>query len=94
MDVVWLWHTKDSSIAVPFTDIMAFDMPHPGTLVLETLSLTATIEGIGLEAVFSRILEQRTGVLRATDRAAPDSDGNEGHITRVTVVAAASASPG
>lgn len=94
MDIVWLWHSKDSSIAVPFTDIMALDMPHPGTLVLESAVLVATIEGTGLEAILTRLLEQRTGVLRATDRAAPDSDGNEGHITRVTVVAAASASAG
>jgi hypothetical protein len=68
--VVWIWHGKGAAIALPYTDITALDLVHPGKLQLET---------------FESILARRGGVIRADEPRAPEARHARPFIRRVMV---------
>ncbi|HVY29681.1 MAG TPA: hypothetical protein VHB79_24140 [Polyangiaceae bacterium] len=91
MDIVRIWHSKDASIIVPFADIVAFDEPRPGTVVIETLSLDITIEGVGLDTLTDRLVRHECSDIRVTAGTLLAAGDQEPIIRRVIVTQTARA---
>ena len=88
MGTVRIWHSKAESIEVPVTDIIAFDQPQPGMLVLETRSLAVTIEGVRLDRLVDALMQRACTDIRVTDNTPSDGD-RQPLIRRVIVTQSA-----
>lgn len=84
MGIVRIWHSADASSEVPVTDILVFDQPQPGMLVIETRSLGVTIEGIRLDRLVDALMQGECTDIRVTDAAPRDGD-REPIIRRILV---------
>lgn len=88
MGIVRIWHSADASIKVPVTDILVFDQPQPSILVLETLSLAVTIEGIRLDRLVDALMQGECTDVRVTD-GAPSVGDRQPVIRRVILTQSA-----